>query len=86
MKWNEVRRQFPNRCVLVESLNAITKDNERIIKEMSVIDDFASGNAAWKAYKKIHDEDQSRELYIFHTNNEDNKVIEQPYIGVRRKK
>jgi hypothetical protein len=85
MKWNEVRRQFPNRCVLVESLNAKTRENERIIEEMSVIDDFDNGNAAWKVYKNLHAEDQTRELYIFHTNNEEIKVIEQPYIGVRRK-
>ncbi|WP_227940105.1 hypothetical protein [Alkalihalobacillus deserti] len=85
MKWKEVRKQFPNRCVLVESLKAKTEDNERIIEEMSVIDDFDNGNAAWKVYKKLHAENQSRELYIFHTNNVEIKVIEQPYIGVRRR-
>lgn len=63
----------------------MTKDNEKVIKELSVIGSFDNGNAAWRAYKKIHDEDQSRELYIFHTENEDIKVIERPYIGVRRK-
>ena len=52
---------------------------------MSVIDDFDNGNAAWKVYKKLHAENQTRELYIFHTNNEEIKVIEQPYVGVRRK-
>lgn len=85
MKWNEVRKQFPNRCVLVESLKAKTENYERIIEEMSVIDDFDNGNAAWKVYKKLHGEDQTRELYIFHTNNEEIKVIEQPYVGVRRR-
>jgi hypothetical protein len=85
MKWNEVRQQFPNRCVLVEAISAKTESNERIIEEMSVIDDYENGNAAWKVYKKLHANDPSRELYIFHTNNEEIKVIEQPYIGVRRK-
>lgn len=85
MKWNEVRSQFPNRCVLVESLKAKSENSERVIEEMSVIDDFDNGNSAWKAYKKIHKEDQSRELYIFHTNNEQVKVLEQSYVGVRQK-
>lgn len=85
MKWSEVRQHFPERCVLVEALQSKTVGNERIIEEMSVIDDFANGNAAWKVYKKLHAENQNRELYIFHTNNEEIKVIEQPYIGVRRK-
>lgn len=85
MKWEQIREQFPNRCVLVESLKARTENNERIIEEMSVVDDFDNGNSAWKFYKELHSEDRSRELYIFHTNNEDIKVIEQPYLGVRRK-
>ncbi|MBM7573609.1 hypothetical protein [Aquibacillus albus] len=84
MKWSEVRQHFPNRCVLVEALQSKTVDNERVIEEMSVIDDFESGNAAWKVYKKLQAENQNRELYIFHTNNEEIRVIEQPYIGVRR--
>lgn len=85
MKWNDVRKQFPNRCVLVESLKVKTENHERIIEEISVIDDFDNGNAAWKDYKKLHGEDKTRELYIFHTNNEEIRVIEQPYVGVRRK-
>jgi len=52
---------------------------------VSVIDDFENGNAAWKVYKKLHAENQSCELYIFHTNNEEIKVIEQPYIGGRKR-
>lgn len=58
MKWNEVRHQFPNRCVLVESLHAKSEGNERIIEEMSVIDDFDNGNNAWRVYKKIHAENR----------------------------
>lgn len=85
MKWSEVRRHFPERCVLVEALVSETRGKERVIEEMSVIDDFETGNAAWKAYKRLHEENQGRKLYIFHTNNKEIKVIEQPYIGVRRK-
>ncbi|MBE3571304.1 hypothetical protein [Bacillus smithii] len=85
MKWSEVRQRFPDRCVLVEALKSETRGKERVIEEMSVINDFENGNAAWKVYKKLHAENQTRELYIFHTKNEEIKVIEQPYIGVRRK-
>lgn len=85
MKWSDVRQHFPERCVLVEALKSEMRGKERVIEEMSVIDDFENGNAAWKVYKKLHAENQTRELYIFHTKNEEIKVIEQPYIGVRRK-
>ena len=82
MKWSEVRQHFPKRCVLVEALQSKTLGNERSIEEVSVIDNFENGNAAWKVYKKIHAKNPNRELYIFHTNNEEIKVIEQPYIGL----
>ncbi|HLR37144.1 MAG TPA: hypothetical protein VK084_03780 [Chitinophagaceae bacterium] len=85
MKWEKVRARFPNRCVLVEALNAKTHQGERLINDMAVISDFENGNDAWRAYKQTHAKDQSREFYIFHTNNTDIKNIEQPYLGVRRK-
>ncbi|MBO2535364.1 MULTISPECIES: hypothetical protein [Rummeliibacillus] len=84
MNWAEVRQHFPNRCVLVEALQAETKSNQRKIEDMSVIDDFDNGNAAWKVYKKLHGDNQNRELYIFHTNNEETTVIEQSSIGVHQ--
>jgi hypothetical protein len=52
MKWSEVRRHFPECCVLVEALKSETRGKERVIEEMSVIDDFENGYAAWKVYKK----------------------------------
>lgn len=48
MKWSEVRQHFPNRCVLVEALKTEKTGKERVIEEISVIDDFDNGNAAWK--------------------------------------
>lgn len=85
MKWSDVRKHFPERCVLVEAIKSETTGNEIIIEEMSVIDDFENGNLAWKEYKKLHSKNPDRELYIFHTNNKEVKVIEQPYIGVRKR-
>ncbi|OZM56912.1 hypothetical protein CIB95_09075 [Lottiidibacillus patelloidae] len=85
MKWNEVRKQFPNRCVLVESLKANKVGKEKVIEDMSVISNFTNGNDAWKEYRKLHRKYPTRELYIFHTNNDEVKVIEQQYVGVRRK-
>lgn len=83
MKWSEVHQHFSERCVLVEVLKSETIGKERVIEEMSVIDEFEDGNAAWKVYKKLHEENQSRELYIFHTNNEEIKVIEQPPLQLK---
>ena len=86
MKWSEVRQLFPERCVLIEALKSETRGKERIIEEMSVIDDFENGNAAWREYKKLHAEIKAVKLYIFHTNKEETKVIEVPYVGVEGEK
>lgn len=85
MKWQEVREQYPNRWVLVEALKAESMDDKRFIKEMAVISDFINSTAAWKGYKEHHLNDRSRELYIFHTINEQIEVIEQKFMGIRRR-
>lgn len=85
MNWSEVRQHFPERCVLVEAIKSETRGKKRFIKEMAVIDDFENGNEAWKVYKKLHADNPNRELYMFHTKNKETIVIEQPYLGVRRR-
>lgn len=44
MKWSQVRQHFPNSIVLVEALKSETRGNERMIEEISVIDNFENGN------------------------------------------
>ncbi|OEH84278.1 hypothetical protein BHU72_10715 [Desulfuribacillus stibiiarsenatis] len=83
MKWQDVRNQYPEKWVLIEALNAESSDNRRTIKEMAVISDFTKSSDAWKEYKKIHLEDRTRELYIFHTCNEDVEVTEEKFVGIR---
>ncbi len=83
MKWTSVREKYPNRWVLVESLNAKSIDRKRYIEEMAVLYDYDKTKDAWSAYKEHHLSDPTREYYIFHTSNELLEVIEQPFTGVR---
>ncbi len=83
MEWQNVREQFPKRWVLIEALEAESSENKRKIKEMAVISDFNKSQDAWAAYKKIHLEDRTRELYILHTSNEDVEIIEEKFVGIR---
>ncbi|MCT4593132.1 MAG: hypothetical protein N4A57_02505 [Anaeromicrobium sp.] len=85
MKWNDVRSQYVDKWVLVEALKANSVDNKRIVKDMAVISDHTNSQDAWKEYKNLHLSDPSRELYIFHTSNEEIEVIEQRFMGVRRR-
>lgn len=74
MKWSEIRRRYPNKCVLVEAISAYSKENKRIIEEMSVLEDHNNSRDAWSRYKTLHLECPARELYIFHTNNKNIEV------------
>jgi hypothetical protein len=85
MKWHDVRKQYADRWVLVEALKANSIDNKRIIQDMAVISNHTDSTDAWKEYKSLHLSDPSRELYIFHTSNEEIEVIEQRFMGVRRR-
>jgi hypothetical protein len=83
VKWTEIRNHYPDTFVLVEAVSAYSKENKRIIEEMSFIEEYTSSNEAWGGYKKIHREFPERELYIFHTSKEQIEVEEQRFIGVR---
>lgn len=85
MKWQDIRKQYGDRWVLVEALKANSIDNKRVIKDMAVISNHNDSRDAWKEYKSLHLSDPSRELYIFHTSNEEIEVIEQRFMGVRRR-
>ncbi|QZY54389.1 hypothetical protein [Crassaminicella profunda] len=85
MKWQDVRNQYADRWVLVEALKANSIDNKRVIQDMSVISNHTNSTSAWKEYKSLHLSNPSRELYIFYTSNEEIEVIEQRFMGVRRR-
>lgn len=86
MKWEEIRSKIPDKIVLVEAINAYSKDNKRIIEEMAVINEFEDskekGKEAWDTYKRLHRQFPSKELYIFHTSNNTIEV-EEGFIGIR---
>ncbi|ENQ3107136.1 hypothetical protein ACEOWJ_003188 [Bacillus cereus] len=83
MNWSEVRRKYPHTFVLIEAVSVYSKDNKRMIQEMSVVDEYKNTSDAWNAYKKLHREFPKREFYIFHTSKEEIEVEEQQFIGVR---
>lgn len=85
MKWMEIRKQYPDKWVLVEATSAYSKDNKRILEELSVLEVHPSSNVAWNAYKQIHCRYPDIELYILHTSREQIEVIEQRLVSPRRR-
>lgn len=85
MKWEDVRKAFPNRWVLIEAIQAYTnEESKRILEKITPIDTYEEPSAAMKDYQELHKENPSRELYVLHTNREQPNIIEKTWSGVRR--
>ncbi len=83
MKWSEVRENHPNKWILFEAMEAYSKDGQRIVDDLSIIDIFDEGRDALKEYAEKHKKDKSREMYVYHTNNKELMIGERSWIGVR---
>jgi len=83
MKWEEIRRHFPHKWLLVEAMEAYSEGGKRIVKQFSVINTFVDSVAAMKAYAKLHHEIPVRELFVFHTDREQLDITERRWLGIR---
>ncbi|MEQ6378311.1 hypothetical protein RZN22_12780 [Bacillaceae bacterium S4-13-58] len=52
MKWDQVRKQYPEQWLLVEAISAYSQNSTRYVDELSVISNFLESTFAWKGYKK----------------------------------
>lgn len=84
IKWSEAREKYPNKWLLFEAIEAYSKDGQRIVEELSVINIFDEGKDALKAYSEKHKREKNREMYVYHTDNEELKIEERKWIGVRK--
>lgn len=84
MKWSEARENYPNKWLLFEAIEAYSKSGQRVIKDLSVINIFDEGRDALKEYSEKHKKDKSREMYVYHTKNEELIIQERNWIGVRK--
>lgn len=85
MKWERVKTLYKNQWVVIEAIEAHSKDCERILDEISVVD--IAGDDSKKAleiYKELHRENKDRELYVVHTSRDKLDIKEKTWIGVRR--
>ena len=83
MKWIEIRKQYPNKFILVEALKAYSYGEKRYIEDMTVVSYYNDAKKAWEEYKILSNDSPEREFYIFHTSKETIEVVEQTFTGVR---
>lgn len=84
MKWHEVREHFPDEWVLVEAIQAHSKENRRIADDLSVINTFPDGMTGFQAYRELHRQEPFREFYVVHTSREELDIRERIRLGIRR--
>ena len=84
MKWAEIRQRYISQWLLVEALQAHSKDNQRILEELAVIQTFEDSRSAMQSYTQLHRQAPKRELYVFHTDREQLEITEHQCIGIRR--
>lgn len=52
MRWDNVREKYPNIWVLIEAIDAESKDGERILNKISVLNYFETSEQASREYSE----------------------------------
>lgn len=65
MKWQEVRKLYPNKFVKIKVLEAHVEGSYKIVDEMAVIQSFEDNKQATKELVKSKDD-----VVVYHTANE----------------
>jgi hypothetical protein len=84
MKWDDVRKAYPDQWLVIEALEAHTEAGQRVLDRISVIESCPDGEAAMTSYRRLHSEYPMRELYFVHTGREILDIRERRWVGVRR--
>jgi hypothetical protein len=83
MTWSEIRGHYPHQWLMVEALQARSELGKRHLEKLAVVDAFADGEAALRAYLTLHRAAPERELYVVHSDREMLDIAEQAWLGLR---
>lgn len=82
MKWEKVKKRFPNEWVELEATRAHSKDGFRHIEEVIVIDRFQNSTRAMHRYDELHWEQPLKEICFFHTSRS-KLIVRERYVGIQ---
>jgi hypothetical protein len=83
MRWEEIRKHYPQQWLLVEAIKAHSELDRRILEQLAVIGVFPDSVSAMQSYTQLHRDAPARELYVFHTSREVLDVTEREWSGIR---
>lgn len=84
LNWSEAIKDYPNKCLLFEAIEVYSKDGQRVIEDISIINVFDESRDALKEYAEKHKKDKSREMYVYHTKNKELIIEERNWIGISK--
>jgi hypothetical protein len=82
MRWIEVQERFLNEWVVLEVIKAHSRDGNRYIEEVVVVDRFEKSVEAMSRYDELRKGQPNREYCFFHTSRP-NLVARERYVGIR---
>lgn len=83
MEWQEIRKHYPHRWLLVEAIEARSEAGRRILEQLTVVEAFTNSLAAMREYTRLHRRVPERELYVLHTDREVLDIVERNWLGIR---
>jgi len=83
MKWQEIRKRYPQQWLLVEAIKAHSEANKRILEQLAVVNTFPDSVTAMRSYVQLRREAPERELYVFHTSRETIDITERRWLGIQ---
>ncbi|SDI48139.1 hypothetical protein [Natribacillus halophilus] len=82
MRWQEVKKRFPNEWVVLEVIKAHSENGYRYIEDVVIIDRFENSLEAMERYEELRKDQPQREYCFFHTSRQ-NLVARERYAGIR---
>ncbi len=83
MKWQQIREHHPEQWLLIEAVRAYTVEDQRILEDISVIDEYECSQDAMHAYRTLHLEDPEREMFVVHTSRPKLDIKIKRWVGIR---
>lgn len=84
MRWEDIKKTYPQQWVIIEAIDANTKEDKRIIEKIQLVELFGdNNNEALRSYVRLHKAHPEKEYYVVHTSRPELNVRERMWTGVR---
>jgi hypothetical protein len=83
MVWAEVRAAFPDQWLLLEAIEAHSVPGRRVIEQIAVLEKIEDDRAIFRRYREVRKKLPGREIFFFHTKNEEILIEEHLQLSPR---